>query len=291
MPTYLDEKCILYLFLKAHIILKIKYLEKKINEAKEFFRKKGLIQNKGKREIQNLKAVKALNFIKEKFFSKNSEIIKEKTTNIENEKDQLNSTSINKKRASMFNIQETKKKISRASSMSSSMFLNISNNNYFNINEESNENLNHLKLKYIKKLSLNKNIKINFEEYITFSEEIEKLKKLKEILKAEEMKRIFEEFHRNKYLQRYKVEKDVVLSALIGEENIFNETFIQNKREKFLSDEIIKTRLYKKNYHARNSTLMNNRFRLIKKNDNFIMENENLKSIYNINFDYINDKK
>ena len=60
------------------------------------------------------------------------------------------------------------------------------------------------------------------------------------------MKRIFEEFHRNKYLQRYKVEKDVILNALIGEENIFNETFIKNKREKLLNDETTKTRLYKK---------------------------------------------
>ena len=36
---------------------------------------------------------------------------------------------------------------------------------------------------------------------------------------------------------------------------------------------------------------MNNRFRLIKKNDNFIKENENFKNIYNINFYYINNKK
>ena len=40
MPQYLDEKCVLYLFLKAHIILKIKYIEKKINEFRELFKKK-----------------------------------------------------------------------------------------------------------------------------------------------------------------------------------------------------------------------------------------------------------
>ena len=34
------------------------------------------------------------------------------------------------------------------------------------------------------------------------------------------MDRIFEEYLRNDYFQRFKVEKNVVLSALIGEDNI-----------------------------------------------------------------------
>lgn len=286
MPQYLDEKCVLYLFLKAHIILKIKYIEKKINEFRELFKKKGLIQKQGKREIQNLKAIRALNFIKQKFFNNNSEITNEKTTNFESEKNQINSTSINKKKNSIFFIEGNKKRLSRASSM----FFNINHNIYFNSDEESNEIPNHIKLKDMKKYLLKKNNTIHFEEFIELNKEIEKLKKLKEILKEEEMKRIFEEFHYNKYLQRYKVEKDIVLSALIGEENISNETFIQNKKEKELNEEIIKTRLYRKNYHAKDFGMINNNSGIIKENNRYRKENENLKSIYNINFDYINNK-
>ena len=245
-----------------------------------------MIQKQGKREIQNLKAIRALNFIKQKFFNNNSEITNEKTTNFESEKNQINSTSINKKKNSIFFIEGNKKRLSRASSM----FFNINHNIYFNSDEESNEIPNHIKLKDMKKYLLKKNNTIHFEEFIELNKEIQKLKKLKEILKEEEMKRIFEEFHYNKYLQRYKVEKDIVLSALIGEENISNETFIQNKKEKELNEEIIKTRLYRKNYHGKDFGMINNNSGIIKENNRYRKENENLKSIYNINFDYINNK-
>ena len=286
MPTYLDEKCVLYLFLKAHIILKIKYIEKKLNEFREIFRKKGLIQKQGKREMQNLKAMNALNFIKQKFFNNNSETTNEKTTNFENEKNQINSTSTSQNKNSILFTKENKKRLQRASSV----FFKINHNNYFNSNEESNEIMNNIKLKDIKKYLSRKNNKMHFEEYFELNKEIEKLKKLKEILKEEEMKRIFEEFHRNKYLQRYKVEKDVVLSALIGEENISNETFIQNKKEKELNEEIFRTRLFRKNEHVKDVMMINNNSGLIKENNSFRKENENIKSIYNIKMDYINNK-
>ena len=51
-------------------------------------------------------------------------------------------------------------------------------------------------------------------------------------MKKKEMDRIFNEYLRNNYYQKYKVEKNVVLSALIGEDNIKGELNKQVKRAK-----------------------------------------------------------
>ena len=46
------------------------------------------------------------------------------------------------------------------------------------------------------------------------------------------MNRIFEEYLKNDYFQRFKVEKNVVLSALIGEDNILPELNKQMRETK-----------------------------------------------------------
>ena len=58
------------------------------------------------------------------------------------------------------------------------------------------------------------------------------MKKKHDDMKKMEMDRIFNEYLKNNYYQRYKVEKNVVLSALIGEDNINNELNKQIKKAK-----------------------------------------------------------
>ena len=70
------------------------------------------------------------------------------------------------------------------------------------------------------------------EEYKNLNKKLKEMKKMQEKNKKNEMDRIFNEYLRNNYYQRYNVEKNVVLSALIGEDNINNELNKQIKRAK-----------------------------------------------------------
>ena len=97
------------------------------------------------------------------------------------------------------------------------------------------------------------------------SDEIKKLKKLKESLKEKEMERIFEEFRLNKYSTKYNIDKKNILSALIGEQNIEKELSIQDKKEKQLNKESIKTKLYTNNYLINKSMLMKRGSMMLKK--------------------------
>lgn len=66
------------------------------------------------------------------------------------------------------------------------------------------------------------------------------------MLKTNEMDRIFKEFQRNNYSKKYNVDKMKVISALIGEDNISNELFRQERREKNYFEQISKSQLYTK---------------------------------------------
>ena len=73
---------------------------------------------------------------------------------------------------------------------------------------------------------------------------LSKLREEKDKLKTNEMDRIFKEFQRNNYAQRYNIDKLRVISALIGEDNVNNELFRQERREKLYIDQISKSQLY-----------------------------------------------
>ena len=60
-------------------------------------------------------------------------------------------------------------------------------------------------------------------QYLNLNNRRNDIKKFQHKLRKKEMDRIFEEYLRNDYFQRFKVEKNVVLSALIGEDNILPE--------------------------------------------------------------------
>ena len=256
VPKYLDEKSILYLFIKAHIILKIKYIEKKINELNDNEKDKANkeIKKITLRDNLKLKARKTLNNIKKKFiFNKYENNIK-KMPLIENEKNSsnLNPISLNKYKISSLFLKKSDKKLSK----SNSMIIYKYRNNYLQ-DEKGNDISNNIKINENKKLLLKQNKKISFEKYIAWKDEIEKLKELKETLKEKEMERIFEEFRLKKYSKKYNIDKKIVLSALIGEQNITKEFTIQNKKEKLLKEERGKTRLYVNDYLINKSVLMN----------------------------------
>ena len=252
VPKYLDEKSILYLFIKAHIILKIKYIEKKINELNDNEKDKANkeIKKITLRDNLKLKARKTLNNIKEKFIFNKYETNIKKMPLIENEKNSsnLNPISLNKYKISSLFLKKSDKKLSKSNSMIIYKYLQ---------DEKGNDISNNIKINENKKLLLKQNKKISFEKYIAWKDEIEKLKELKETLKEKEMERIFEEFRLKKYSKKYNIDKKIVLSALIGEQNITKEFTIQNKKEKLLNEERGKTRLYVNDYLINKSVLMN----------------------------------
>ena len=256
VPKYLDEKSILYLFIKAHIILKIKYIEKKINELNDNEKDKANkeIKKITLRDNLKLKARKTLNNIKEKFIFNKYETNIKKMPLIENEKNSsnLNPISLNKYKISSLFLKKSDKKLSK----SNSMIIYKHRNNYLQ-DEKGNDISNNIKINENKKSLLKQNKKISFEKYIAWKDEIEKLKELKETLKEKEMERIFEEFRLKKYSKKYNIDKKIVLSALIGEQNITKEFTIQNKKEKLLKEERGKTRLYVNDYLINKSVLMN----------------------------------
>ena len=65
-------------------------------------------------------------------------------------------------------------------------------------------------------------------------------------MKTNEMTRIFKEFQRNDYENRFNTDKITVISALLGEDNLNSELVKQSKREKRYIEEIMKGRMHKK---------------------------------------------
>ena len=257
IPKYLDEKSILYLFIKAHLILKIKYLEKRINESNDDCKERKDVKKKTKRYNAKLIARKTLNNIKEKFMHNKLENSNINMPYIENNKNISFPISLKKYETSKLFLKDSDKKLSK----SNSMIYFKHQNNYLEGEKEKNSYIDAFK----KKLFLKKNKKISFEEYISMSDEIKKLKKLKESLKEKEMERIFEEFRLNKYSTKYNIDKKNILSALIGEQNIEKELSIQDKKERQLNKESIKTKLYTNNYLINKSMLMKKGSMMLKK--------------------------
>ena len=255
LPKYLDEKCVLYLFQIAQLLLAIKHIEKKRKKSKRIFNIKIkpktqyaiITDDIDKRKYFN--SIKTLNNLKKKFCRSSTS-----ATNITNNskekimRTKLHSSSLRKRK---FAPIDDNSKIKDDLKYSSLSFINA-NLNDCNINEKDNEIQNIFKDQDIDKNEMTKYdfIKINqndiVEEYSLLNKKIEKLKEIKEKLKNKEMSRIFKEFYRNQYCERYNVDKNTLLSALIGEDNIMNEIEIQNKKEKIIEGKYLKTRLGKK---------------------------------------------
>ncbi len=77
-------------------------------------------------------------------------------------------------------------------------------------------------------------------DYLNILDKRDQMKEFQREMRQREMDRIFNEYLRNNYQNRYNVEKNVVLSALIGEDNINAELTKQLKRAKMYMDDMNK---------------------------------------------------
>ena len=84
-------------------------------------------------------------------------------------------------------------------------------------------------------------------DYLNILDKRDQMKEFQREMRQREMDRIFNEYLRNNYQNRYNVEKNVVLSALIGEDNINSELNKQLKRTKQYLDQLKKIGMGKNN--------------------------------------------
>ena len=83
-------------------------------------------------------------------------------------------------------------------------------------------------------------------KYFSLCKRRDEIKSFRDKLKKNEKNRIFEEYLKNDYYQRFKVEKNVVLSALIGEDNILPELNKQMRLAKKYFDSLKSVIMHKK---------------------------------------------
>ena len=290
-PKFLDKTCIQYLFNITHINMKITELEKQIKICKKDFKDKGIIKERNNATKENLQKIKKEFF---KTFQKSKKDKEGKNHDIlTHKKDESPSPDSENNKISTFlnsntteNITSRKKSILKINEDNNDKkeennlpYINGDPNNimggkdheisYTNklIKKEMRSSIKIppiLRIKDFNKMSFVKNhftandiIKVN--NFFILRRKLSKLREEKDTLKTNEMDRIFKEFQRNNYAQRYNVDKTKVISALIGEDNINNEIFKQERREKLYFDQISKSQLY---------TNKNNKFKSFKDKQN-----------------------
>lgn len=186
LPNFLDEDAIKFLFKQVKISNKIKTIEKEISKKLDELNKFG-VRNYAK-----------------KLTTKQTRLT-EKYSVIKNEKYNINNYSNFKKNHEQKNCL-TERKISDLINIPPILKLKDVKNLIKNSENNLSKNQQKLLKDYLNLLNIKKNIKLEYED-----------------LKEKEMMRIFDEFLKNNYYERFKVEKNVVLSALIGEDNILPE--------------------------------------------------------------------
>ena len=281
-PKYLDIECIHYLFKMANLTIKIMQLEKKVKDKKENLNKY-LINDKSmdnpinknyfyddtdesnnifeynKKQLAYIISIFSQNinnrngndynddndnlFRKRKPISEINNTIsninndiedkgKNYTQTLSSRKPQIFKTSKNYnqhsnimgKSVDYFLYKNPKKKIYKVNDIQ----------NYFNENNKNNS-------------IAKENEALKSNEYLNYSNlsnELFLLKKEKDELKIKEMNRIFKEFQRNNYKERFQVDKKTVINALIGEDNLDNELIRQERRERDYLYKIKKIQLY-----------------------------------------------
>lgn len=119
--------------------------------------------------------------------------------------------------------------------------------------DEINEYIpNVLKVKDVAEMCKNSGYFMNADEvkkvksYFDLNKTLNNLRKKKETMKTNEMTRIFNEFQKNNYSQRFNIDKISVINALIGEDNLNGELVKQAKRMKQYIEESMKIKMHKK---------------------------------------------
>ena len=270
MPKFLDKLCIKYIFNMTHLNIKITEVENEIKKTKEQFKKVGII-NKGDEMIVNESIMKVnkrqmdMNELTESYWEKirktfgnnykfdksikNNHSILKKKKDIENNKSSPNSPELAKLRKKSFLdipfLSGDPNTITSASK-------DISNiNQLLKDGQKQNAKIpNVLKIKDYAKITNNSGYFLNSEEikkvqyYLSLKAQLNNLRKKKETMKTNEMTRIFKEFQRNDYENRFNIDKTTVISALIGEDNLNSELVKQSKREKKYLEAIMKGRMH-----------------------------------------------
>lgn len=285
-PKYLDIDCIHYLFKMANLSIKINQLENKVKDKKEnlnkylindksmdnqinknyfyddsdennnifeynrkqlayiisIFSQKVNNRNYGNDDNDNLfrktKPISEINNTISNINSDNEDKGKNYTVTLSSKKQQIFKTSKNYnqhsntmgKSVDYFLYKNPKKKTYKVNDIQ----------NYFNENNKNN--------------SLAKeNEALKSSEYLNYSNlsnELFLLKKEKDELRIKEMIRIFKEFQKNNYQEKFQVDKKTVINALIGEDNLENELIRQERRERDYIYKMKKIQIYQTNYQG-----------------------------------------
>ena len=288
-PKFLDKLCIKYLFNITHINMKITELEKQIKISKADFKDKGLInhieKNVGNDILTQRNLATKENLIKIKSqFSNNFKRNKENKITKKNIIQPLKTQEIKKISNYLNNIANTEPNKLKRSQLKKNSDIKKGENDLPYIRGDPNNIMGGkdkgisytnqltksemkasikippiIRIKDFNKMSF---IKYHFtsndiakvNNFFSLRRKLAKLREEKDMLKTNEMDRIFKEFQRNNYAQKYNVDKIKVISALIGEDNINNEIFRQERREKIYFDQITKSQLYTNNNNKFNST-------------------------------------
>ena len=265
MPKFLDKSCIKYIFNMTHLNIKITEVENEIKKTKQEFKKVGIV-NKGDEMIVNENIMKAnkrqmgLNELTESYWEK---IRKTFGNNSKLSKSINNKHSILKKKKEIENNKSFELKKSKKSFLDIPFIpgdpnsMTFANNEISNINkllkdgQKQDEKIpSILKIKDYVKITNNSGYFLNSDEikkvqyYLSLKTQLNNLRKKKETMKTNEMTRIFKEFQRNDYENRFNIDKATVISALIGEDNLNSELVKQSKREKKYLEEIMKGRMH-----------------------------------------------
>ena len=265
-PNYLDNDCIHYLFKMANLNIKIIQLESKVKNKKDYLKKyiknnnnnsfmnyfyDDSDENQNNYEYNKKQLSSLISTFSTKFNTTNSILLKE---NRNKEKHLLmednNSHSYNKD-YSIFKTTKTSPS-NNNENLDEYIYKNSKKKQYkinefekyFELNNKSNNKI----------CKLNDTLKTDeYQAYFNLSNNLFELKQEKDKLKLNEMDRIFKEFQKNNYKQRYQVEKKVVISALIGEDNLEAEMFKQSKREKEYIHKMNKIQLFQNKYKRKKS--------------------------------------
>ena len=269
IPTFLDKLCIKYIFDMTHLNINITEVENEIKKTKQEFKKVGII-NKGDESLVNKSIMKAnqLNKNAQELTKNYLDKIKLTFGNKSQNKLVKNIHSILKKKEINNNRKEIEdaKTYDKVKVLLDLPFIPGDPNSVINEKKGFN-NINKLievgqnqdskipevlKIRdYAKKINnsgyfLNSDEIKKVQNYLSLKNQLNNLRKKKEKMKTNEMTRIFKEFQRNDYENRFNVDKITVISALIGEDNLNSELVKQSKREKKYIEEIMKGRLHKK---------------------------------------------
>ena len=266
LPIFLDKTCIKYIFDMTHLNIKITEIESEIKKTKEEFKKVGII-NKGDKSIVNESIMKAnqqkqnVNEITQNYWEKirqtlgnTNKLEKNKHSNLK-----LKSINNNKEKGENKSFKKLKSFFDLPFIAGDPNALTMGKSEIGNINKllKDGQNQNSkipdvLKIKDYARIINNSGYFLNSEEikkvqnYLSLKTQLNNLRKKKEKMKTNEMTRIFKEFQRNDYENRFNIDKNTVISALIGEDNLNSELVKQSKREKKYIEEIMKGRLHKK---------------------------------------------